>query len=212
MSLAPLADGAAAPSAPEFSHGEQNNADMMMRPSETSSVTDRRRRQLLLAIAALPTLAPGVAPAAKRGLHLFERRPQAPALRLASTGGALHDREALAGRVLIVNFWSIWCRPCREEMPALQALHGRFGDQGLALWGVAVGDEPAPVAEFGTSQGLSFALLPDPERQVADDWDVAVLPTTDVVDKRGRVAFRVIGDAHWDAPPLSDQVAALLRE
>ncbi|WP_295881369.1 TlpA disulfide reductase family protein [uncultured Thiohalocapsa sp.] len=185
---------------------------MMKRTPENAARTDRRRRRILLAMAALPVLAPAAARADRRGLHRFEPRPPAPALRLAGTDGALHDRTALAGRVLILNFWSVWCRPCREEMPALQALHGRFGNSGLALWGVAVGDEPDQVAELGAARGLAFPLLPDPDRQVAEDWDVAVLPTTDVLDKRGRVAFRVIGDAPWDAPPLSDHVAALLRE
>lgn len=173
---------------------------------------DHRRRQILLALAALPALAPGAAAAARRGLQTFDPRPPAPALRLRATDGTSYDRATLAGRVLMVNFWSIWCRPCREEMPALQRLQRRFASQGLALWGVAVGDDPGSVADFGAAQDLHFPLLPDPDRDAVAGWDVSVLPTTDVVDKRGRIALRVIGDAPWDAPPLLEQVAALLRE
>jgi len=185
---------------------------MMMPPAESVPGPDRRRRRVFLALAGLPVLAPAAARAGRRGLHRFEPRPRAPALRLAGADGALHDRTALAGRVLIVNSWSVWCQPCRKEMPALQRLHGRLGDDGLALWGVAVGDEPGQVADLGAALGLGFPLLPDPDRKTAEDWDVAVLPTTDVVDKQGRVAYRVVGDAAWDTPPLSDHVAALLRE
>ncbi|MBK1632082.1 hypothetical protein CKO31_15315 [Thiohalocapsa halophila] len=172
---------------------------------------DRRRRQMLLALAAAPTLVPGLTSAGRRGLQWLDPRPSAPALLLRAADGTLYDRSAVSGRVLIVNFWSIWCRPCREEMPALQRLHSRFGDKGLAVWGVAVGDAPESVAEFGSTQGLRFPLLPDPERETLATWDVSALPTTAVVDKRGRIAFRVIGDAAWDKPPLSDHVAALVQ-
>lgn len=179
--------------------------------SDIRAHIDRRRRQMLLALAAAPTLAPALTSAGRRGLQWLDPRPSAPALLLRAADGTLYDRSAVSDRVLIVNFWSIWCRPCREEMPALQRLHSRFGDKGLAVWGVAVGDAPESVAEFGSTQGLRFPLLPDPERETLATWDVSALPTTAVVDKRGRIAFRVIGDAAWDKPPLSDHVAALVQ-
>lgn len=174
-------------------------------------MVDPRRRRALLALAAC-AMAPPRALAIRPGLHPFDPRPPAPPLRLASVSGALRDRAELAGQVLIVNFWSLWCRPCREEMPSLRALHRRLEPRGLALWGIAVGDAPDMVAQFAFEQGLTFPVLPDPERRVAERWNVAALPTTDVVDAQGRLAFRRVGEAAWDGPPLSVRIEALLRE
>lgn len=183
----------------------------MKKSVRRTEIIDAGRRRTLLTIAAL-VIAPRPALAASRGLQPFDPRPPAPALRLPTISGTLRDRAWLEGQVLIVNFWSVWCRPCRDEMPALRALHARLGWRGLALWGVAVGDEPEMVAQFAAEQGLDFPLLPDSDRRVAEHWDVSALPTTDVVDKWGRLAFRFVGEASWDTAPLSDRIEALLQE
>ena len=80
------------------------------------------------------------------------------------------------------------------------------------VWGVAVGDDPQQVARYKAQRGLSFPLLPDPKSSASDRWSVAALPTTDVIDKRGRIAYRMIGEAVWDAAPMRERLRALTSE
>ncbi len=97
-------------------------------------------------------------------------------------------------------------------MPALQELSESMAPEGLEVWGLAVGDDPQQVAEYGRRNDLRFPLLPDPEKSVTDHWSVAVLPTTDIIDKRGRIAFRMIGDAAWNATPMRQRLRLLTLE
>jgi cytochrome c biogenesis protein CcmG, thiol:disulfide interchange protein DsbE len=60
-------------------------------------------------------------------------------------GDSLH-LASLRGQPVLLNIWATWCAPCREEMPALQALHEEYGPRGLRIIGVSVdsrGAEPA---------------------------------------------------------------------
>jgi peroxiredoxin len=185
----------------------------MFQHSGTANLPDARRRKLLSClVAAIPVLHAYPVAAARRGLESFDPRPPAPSLRLRATDGRVYDLQDRIGRVVLVNFWSIWCRPCKVEMPTLQALFEHMAPRGLEVWGVALGDDPRQVAEYGARNGLSFPLLPDPEESVSDRWSVAVMPTTDIVDKRGRVAFRMIGDAAWNAAPMRRRLRLLTLE
>lgn len=167
------------------------------------------RRRLLASLAALPLLAVTAPSAAVgRGLQRLHPRPSAPALRLTALDGETYDLSAQQGRVVVVNFWSVYCRACKAEMPALDALARQHPE--VAVWGVAAGDSPETVAAFAETLAVGFPLLPDPQMHAASAWSVPVLPVTDVIDPQGRIALRMIGEAHWDQPPLRDQVLALV--
>ena len=97
-------------------------------------------------------------------------------------------------------------------MPALQALSEKMASKGLVVWGVAVGDDTLQVSRYGEQQRLSFPLLPDPENSVSDRWSVAALPTTDIVDKRGRIAFRIVGEAAWNSATMRQRLRSLTSE
>lgn len=97
-------------------------------------------------------------------------------------------------------------------MPSLQRLQEQMAQDGVQVWGVALGDDRQAVARYASRSEVAFPLLPDPEGNVSDQWSVAGLPTTDVVDKAGRIAFRVIGDADWSAAPMLARLRGLTRE
>lgn len=177
-------------------------------PTDAAPLRALNRRRLLACLAALPVLAePARAAAAGRGLQRLQPRPHAPALRLTGLDGKTYDLSAQQGRVVVVNFWSVYCRACKAEMPALDALARQHPE--IAVWGVAAGDSPETVVAFANQVAVGFPLLPDPQMLAASAWSVPVLPVTDVIDPQGRIALRMIGEADWDQPPLRDQVLAL---
>jgi len=94
----------------------------------------------------------------------------------------------------LVNFWATWCVPCRGEMEALQELHSARGSEGLEIIGVVHEEiEKQRLIEFLESAGITYTVLV-PGRGIAGNWgDIRVLPTTFLVDRRGRVLRRYVG-------------------
>ena len=64
----------------------------------------------------------------------------------------------LKGRAVVLNFWAIWCPPCRREMPLLDAVNREYGPQGVMVIGIDVG-EPARVVKRYVEQMVSTTLF-----------------------------------------------------
>jgi thiol-disulfide isomerase/thioredoxin len=103
----------------------------------------------------------------------------------------------LRGHVVLVNVWATWCAPCREEMPALDALARELGPQGLVVLGVNYKEDRARVEAFAREQALRFPILLDEDGAVGARYQVFALPTTLVVDRRGMLAGTVLGIRDW---------------
>lgn len=112
-----------------------------------------------------------------------------------------------AGRPVLVNFWASWCEPCREEMPALQAL----ADSGVVVLTIAVADRDADARRFLDQAGVALPLLFDREQRISKAWGVRLLPYTVVLDRRHRVAARAQGVVDWDASAVREQLQRLMR-
>lgn len=117
-------------------------------------------------------------------------------------GDSLH-LSSLRGQPVLLNVWATWCPPCREEMPALQALHERFGPR-LRILGVSVdarGAEPT-VRRFVEEGGYTFTILHDPSDDVSRQFRTIGVPETFLIDGEGRIVRRWIG--RFD--PLAEDV------
>lgn len=154
------------------------------------------------------TIAVGVAIVAA-ALWLRPRTPEmAPEFALSDLSGRTIRMSALRGKVVLVNLWTTWCPPCRDEMPSMERLYQRLHGRGVELLAVSQ-DDPGTmdqVADFVREVGVTFPVLLDPDRQVGARYGVWGYPETFVVDREGRIVERVIGPRTWDAP---EQVAAL---
>ena len=105
------------------------------------------------------------------------------------SGGTVHLRD-LRGKVVVVDFWATWCSPCRALMPHIQKMHEQLAAKGLAILGLDVGEDTATVAKFAKERAYTFPLLLDAEPQVTSRYFVQSYPTTFVIDRAGRIAFR----------------------
>ncbi|RFA16852.1 hypothetical protein B7R21_01710 [Subtercola boreus] len=120
--------------------------------------------------------------------------------------GASVDSSQYLGQVLVLNFWYAGCAPCRAEAPALETLNTKYTDNGASFLGVNVRDQAATAVAFGTSFGVTYPSVIDTDGavQLAMSGVVApnAVPTTLVIDKQGRVAARILGQA--TAPSILD--------
>jgi peroxiredoxin len=108
------------------------------------------------------------------------------------SGNPVHLRD-LRGKVVVVDFWATWCGPCRALMPHIQKMHEQLATKGLVVLGLDVGEDAATVAKFSKTESYTFRLLLDAEPQVTSRYFVQAYPTTFVIDRAGRIAFRDMG-------------------
>lgn len=94
----------------------------------------------------------------------------------------------------------------------MERLWRQFRDAGLVVLGVNVGESSDVVFAFsnGLDEPLTFPLLLDESSSVTRSWPVKGLPTTYLVDKRGRIAFGALGGREFDSPAVVQQVRQLL--
>mgnify|MGYP006171612107 CR=1 FL=1 len=108
----------------------------------------------------------------EKGISCVPRAPEvgslAPEYSAVTMAGDSASIAQHQGEVVLLNVWATWCLPCREEIPALQRLHERFGEQGLRVVGVSVDapGEQASVRDFAESFGVSYDIWLDPAEQV----------------------------------------------
>ena len=136
-------------------------------------------------------------------LDADNRQRAAAAFKLQDIDGQTWDLKSLRGKVVLVNFWSTFCPPCREEMPDLEQLYRRFRAQGLVLLALS-GDQPADLRKYLAEQNLSFPLLLDPDDKVKKQFLVAGIPKTFLYDREGHLIAQTL-----DRPNTSGWIALL---
>ena len=117
-----------------------------------------------------------------------EREP-APELELPWLGregtGALADYR---GRVVVLNFWASWCKPCRAESPLLERWHRKMRDRGGTVLGVDMLDVTGDAQEFIAEYKLTYPMLKDKDGDGLEKFGVVQYPETFVIDRQGRIA------------------------
>src|SRR5712691_12625104 len=107
------------------------------------------------------------------------------------------------GKPVVVNLWATWCQPCLKEMPSLDRLQSQL-DGKLAV--AAVSEDRAGADRVGTfvaALGLQkLKIYLDPKSDVGHAFNVRGLPTSIVIDAKGRVVGRVEGAAEWDSAAM----------
>lgn len=142
-----------------------------------------------------------------------EGRTAAPDFTLDRLGGGTVRLADLSGRVVLLNFWATWCPPCRAEMPSMERLYQTYRDRGLIIVAIDYRERPTQVSPFVTELGLTFPVAFDRDGTVTDTrYPTGGLPTTYLIDRRGRAVARKIGFADWDSGSARALVEALLAE
>ena len=173
----------------------------------------RHRRAGALLAAGLLWLAAGAAAAALG--HELAALPEpvpAPDFTLEDMDGKRHTLSALRGKVVMLNFWATWCGPCREELPSLEALYQALKDEGFVVLAVNQWETPDQVFAYMGQIAVfpTFPILFDRDSRVSERYGVKGLPTTVLIDKRGRVLYRAVGGRNFDHPAVRALVRRLL--
>lgn len=124
----------------------------------------------------------------------------APDFTLSDQNGLEHTLSDYQGKTVFLNFWATWCPPCRSEMPEIQALYEKYGENEgeLVVLGVASPDygnegSATEIAAFLSENGYTFPVVMDDMGLYSSQYSIRAYPTTFMIDKDGNVYGYVEG-------------------
>ncbi len=119
----------------------------------------------------------------------------APDFSLSSIDGRELSHSDLSGAPIIINFWAIWCPPCRAEMPDFQQAYLEYFDTDLVLVSINSTNQDSlqDVLSFVEINQLTFPILLDPTGAVTRTYNVHSLPTTFFINRTGLIKKVLIG-------------------
>lgn len=113
--------------------------------------------------------------------------------RLPDLAGKQQSLSQYRGKVVLVNFWATWCKPCTTEMPAMQTTYDNLRDKGFVVLAINELEDEAKVREHIQQYGHTFPVLLDRDNKVANQFGVFGLPVSVFIDEKGVVREYIKG-------------------
>ena len=114
-------------------------------------------------------------------------------------------------KLTLVHFWATWCKPCQEELPLLLELSRRYQGKGVHFVTVATDSHDA-VRQYLKKYPMDLPVLIDQYGSAMHRYKVRGLPSSYVVDARGKIRFQAMGMVNWRLPIVDRQLGSLLLE
>lgn len=138
--------------------------------------------------------------------------PKAPEFVAQDLDGKAFQLSSQRGKVVILNIFTTWCPPCREEMPSMERLARNLANEDFAMIAVAEDDGGEPVVRaFRDEMGLTFPVLIEPTGSVGRQYKISGYPESFVIARDGRQLARIIGPINWADPALEEDLRTLIR-
>jgi thiol-disulfide isomerase/thioredoxin len=91
------------------------------------------------------------------------------------------------GKVVYVDFWASWCKPCRKSFPFLNEMHERYKKKGLKVIGINLDSNQADAQKFLKRFPANFIIAYDPEGETPKQYHLSVMPTSYLIDRKGNL-------------------------
>ena len=118
------------------------------------------------------------------------------------------------GKVVLLNFWATWCPPCIREMPSMERLHQQVDAADFKVVAVNQMENPDDVFAFTGQLEIdpTFDILFDDKSEVSRMYAVRGLPTTYLIDKKGKIRYRAVGGREFNHPEVIKIIDQLIAE
>ena len=118
---------------------------------------------------------------------------QAEDFQLTDLDGKSQSLGQYRGKIVLLNFWATWCKPCTTEMPAMQACYDKLREKGFVVLAINELEDDAKVREHIKQYGHTFPVLMDRDNKVANQFGVFGLPVSVFIDEKGVVQEYIKG-------------------
>ena len=142
-------------------------------------------------------------------LAVFAAEP-APNFKLPTFKSEI-NLSSYRGRVVYVDFWASWCEPCRKSFPWMDEIQARYGKD-LKVIAINLDQERADAVGFLKKLNPKFTIAFDPAGKVAEVYQVKGMPSSYLIDQRGRIVASHIGFRSSDKEKLESHIQKLLAK
>ena len=140
---------------------------------------------------------------------LAGEHPLAPDWQLNDVAGQAVRLSDFKGKVVVLDFWATWCRPCREEIPGFVNLQKQYGPKGLVIIGVSMDEGGAKVvSDFMHRTGINYRVVLGTAKVAFLYGGIETIPTTFIIDRAGRVV--AVGGGNTDPATFEAEIKPLL--
>jgi len=151
------------------------------------------------------------APAAPQAASGVEVGDAMPAYSAPLLDGAELDIAKEKGNVVLLNVWATWCGPCRAEIPELEKMHKAHASDGFKVVGVSLDEGGVDgVKEFVKQHEMTYPIALDPDSHLTTLFHTAVIPTTVLIDRSGKIVWKKYGMIEAGDKTLADALQKAL--
>lgn len=137
----------------------------------------------------------------------------APDFILKNLNGDDVQLSQFRGKVVLIDFWAVFCKPCVIALPKIQEIHKKYNDKELVVLAINVSEDKNKIQKFIEENGYTFQVLLDSgNMNVQKNYGVIGIPHTYIIDKQGKVAYSRIGYGQGSEKPLISEIDKLLKE
>jgi cytochrome c biogenesis protein CcmG/thiol:disulfide interchange protein DsbE len=142
--------------------------------------------------------------------RLVNQGDKASAFNVKTDQGKTISISDFPGKVLVLNFWASWCKPCVDEMPSLNEFSKRMEKEGVTVLGISVDHDEARYRKFLKDANIAFQTYRDEKADIAASYGTYKYPETYIIDKQGKVIEKIIGEEFWLNPNVVNRIRRLL--
>ena len=136
----------------------------------------------------------------------------APNCELNQLSKAKPVQLANPGKVTYIDFWASWCGPCEKSMPFLEETNTELKGKDFKLIAVNLDESKKDAEQFLKKHNVNFTIAADPDNECANTYGVVVMPSSFLIDKKGKVRHVQLGFNVEDKKELRELINKLLAE
>jgi peroxiredoxin len=127
---------------------------------------------------------------------------------LSDIHGNILNLRDYQGKIIFLNFWATWCPPCRSEMPSMEIMNKKLNTKNFVMLAVNIEEDKKIVIKLTKKNNYTFPILLDTTGEIARKYKINAIPTTYIIDTKGKIAAVFTGVNNWSA----DEVISIFMD
>jgi len=136
---------------------------------------------------------------------------KAPDFSLEGDNGRINLAD-FKNKVVYVDFWASWCKPCRKSFPFMNEMEKKYGKRGLKIIAINLDSDTGAAKSFLKKNKADFTIAYDPDGKTPDKYKLRVMPTSYLIDKNGNIQNVHKGFKEEQRKELENKIVKLLNK